>query len=543
MTWIIETMIATTVLMAAVLVLRTPVSRIFGARVAYCLWAAPLLRMILPPLPADWFEGAAAMAPAPSGDTVFANAAFVMPGPSSPAGLTDVANAGATAWPMLSLGIWLGGAALFFGWHCLSYRRFRAQVLAGAEILDAGGKIPVAASAAVSSPIAMGIMGRTVIVPADFRHRFDETEQRLALSHETAHHARGDLLINLAALVVLALHWFNPLAHLAHRAFRLDQEAACDALVLAGSSAEERHAYGTALFKSATGAMPLAVCAMGTATQLKLRLRRILEGGQGGKLVLAGMSATALLVLTGLGLTASTAIAERSQASRAAGTVIKGEKIVWQDPREATPSMIALNGVELDVAQTPATPETPVTPTTLETPMTPATPVTPAVLPVPPVPPAAPLPPYARAESAREAAEAEADRAQAEAERAQDMAEAARERAEAARERANAAAEAAADAATDAADAVTGTDLSVTCKKAHSRQVIARSDKGRRLAVVVCGNAIAAYTNATTRAALLQARADIAAMTDLAPEIRAKALESLDRSIPHGKAGKAWSLQ
>ena len=61
-----------------------------------------------------------------------------------------------------------------------------------------------------------------------FARRFTPAEQRLALAHELAHHRRGDLFADLAALLVLALHWFNPIAHRAYRAFRVDQEQACD---------------------------------------------------------------------------------------------------------------------------------------------------------------------------------------------------------------------------------------------------------------------------------------------------------------------------
>ena len=76
MNWVLETMIASTLLMAAVLALRGPVARMFGARVAYLLWLAPALRMILPPLPVEWL-GAAAM-PAPV--TAFPDAMILMTG-------------------------------------------------------------------------------------------------------------------------------------------------------------------------------------------------------------------------------------------------------------------------------------------------------------------------------------------------------------------------------------------------------------------------------------------------------------------------------
>ena len=42
--WIIETLIASTLLMLFVLALREPVSRHFGPRIAYALWLLPALR-------------------------------------------------------------------------------------------------------------------------------------------------------------------------------------------------------------------------------------------------------------------------------------------------------------------------------------------------------------------------------------------------------------------------------------------------------------------------------------------------------------------
>ena len=520
MSWIVETMIATTLLMVAVLALRGPVARMFGARVAYLLWLAPALRMILPPLPVEWL-GAAAM-PAPV--STFPDAMILMTGASSPAPITSIATGDSVAWPIISLVIWLGGAALFFGWHCLAYRRFKAGVMADADYLDRDARIPVAASAFVSSPVALGIFGRAVIVPADFMHRYDATEQRLALDHELAHHRRGDLPVNLVALTMLALHWFNPVAHFAHRAFRLDQEAACDAIVLTNASADDRHAYGTALFKSATGAMPLAVCAMGTATQLKSRLRRIVAGVPGGAAVRIGLVAAGILVLAGLGVTASTAIADAVARPVAKhGTVIRGEKIVWQDPAEAEapPAPLAVNAAEPYPA--------------------PVAPLAPNAAVAPPAPPAPPSS-YATAESARDAAEAAADRAQAEADQAQTAAEAAQGRAEAAREKADDVAEQAREAAADAADSQGGADLSSACKSAHSRQVVSRSDHGNQVVVIACDKAITAYTNARTREALSAARAQIVGMTDLTSSQRSQALKELDKAISKMQA-RGFSLQ
>ncbi len=294
--WIGETLFATTVLMLLILAIRPLVADRFGARAAYLLWLAPALRMILPPLPADMFGDRAA---------AVQDVVVVLVGSSSPSLQSASATGGGTVWLILSLTIWLGGAVLFFGRHWLSYVRFSRNVVADGQALFAAGTIPVTASSAVSSPIALGVFGKSVVVPTDFAYRYDAAEQRLAVAHELTHHDRHDVPVNFAALAILALHWWNPIAHFAHRAFRLDQEAACDAIVLLGATPEERHAYGSALFKSAMGGVPLAACAMGATTTLKVRLRRIVSSNAEHRFAKPGAALATLMVIAGVAATAS----------------------------------------------------------------------------------------------------------------------------------------------------------------------------------------------------------------------------------------------
>ncbi len=299
--WIAETLVATTLLMLLVMAIRPFVADRFGARAAYLLWFAPALRMILPPLPADWFGDRAA---------AVQDVVVVLAGSSSPSLQSATTTGGGTAWLIGSLTIWLGGAVLFFGRHWLTYIRFSRHVVEDGRPLFDAGNIPVTASSVVSSPIALGVFGKSVIVPTDFEHRYDAAEQRLAVAHELTHHDRHDVPVNFAALAVLALHWWNPVAHIAHRAFRLDQEAACDAIVLNGATPDERHAYGSALFKSAMGQVPLAACAMGATTTLKARLRRIVSGQTDSRFARPGAALAAFLVLGGVAATASGSVRE-----------------------------------------------------------------------------------------------------------------------------------------------------------------------------------------------------------------------------------------
>jgi TonB family protein len=55
---------------------------------------------------------------------------------------------------------------------------------------------------------------------------------RAVLCHELAHVARGDWAVQIAARVVLAALWFNPLAWIACRLLRRESEQACDDAVL-----------------------------------------------------------------------------------------------------------------------------------------------------------------------------------------------------------------------------------------------------------------------------------------------------------------------
>ena len=161
----------------------------------------------------------------------------------------------------------------------------------------------------VLGPFAAGIFLKTVVLPEDYRRRYATDELRLAIEHELQHHRRCDMSANFAALVVLALHWWNPIAYFAHRAFRADQELACDALVLARATPAERHAYGAALLKSACDRLPVAACALGAGDDLKRRLTMMKVYRWNAARTRAGSVVAAALVGGGLLLTASNGFA------------------------------------------------------------------------------------------------------------------------------------------------------------------------------------------------------------------------------------------
>lgn len=302
--WGVDALIASALLMAAVLLVRGAVRRAFGPQVAYALWALPLLRFGLPALPAGWWRTDAALPISRAGETI-----TVL--------VIEPARATASATGALPIGLalvvfWAVGAAVFLGWHLAYHRRFCRRMLAGAEPVEEAEGVTVVASAAAPGPLAFGVWRRYVAFPRDFAERYDAEERALALAHELGHHARRDLLANWAALVVLALHWFNPLAWRAFHAFRADQELANDARVLVGCSPDARHAYGRAIVKAAHGSAVSAACHLHTIADLKGRLRMLTTSTTSRRRLAAGSAAVALLIAAGLAVTASS-----SQAAEA----------------------------------------------------------------------------------------------------------------------------------------------------------------------------------------------------------------------------------
>ncbi|MCX9148771.1 M56 family metallopeptidase [Erythrobacter sp. WG] len=275
---LLHTLVWTGVLIAAVLVLRRPVSRHFGPEAAYALWALPLFRLVLPPvtLPA-WMapapqEPAAALDPVaaaggslPVGEAVPLSLVAVPAAAPEPVGFDLVAALSALPWLEALLLVWLAGAGVTLWLRFAAYFALRDELLAaGREVGRAPGamggllgRIRLVETPATAAPLAMGVIDPVIALPPGFLAHHDRPARDLALAHELAHHRGGDLLVNVLVQPLFALHWWNPLGRYGWLALRRDQEAACDARVMAHRKPGERAAYAAliARFAAQPGAM------------------------------------------------------------------------------------------------------------------------------------------------------------------------------------------------------------------------------------------------------------------------------------------------
>ena len=241
-----------------------------------------------------------------------------------PGGTTGLADAPVgTSFGTILFALWALGAIGLFAVCAVRHRMFCTRVRAtGTGSGRIGGIELIAAD--VDAPLAFGVFRRIIAVPRMFARDYTPRERRLALAHECAHHARGDLVANWASLVVLAAHWWNPVAWAAIRAFRDDQEYAADGDVLAregtGAARDTPALYATVLAKAAgVGALP--ACNLNARSNLKGRLMMLARKPVSGGRLLVGTAVLALFGSAALAATVAKPHVPRSTSGRQAVTI------------------------------------------------------------------------------------------------------------------------------------------------------------------------------------------------------------------------------
>jgi beta-lactamase regulating signal transducer with metallopeptidase domain len=337
----LETLFAVSVLILIVLMLRRAVSRQFGAGIVYLLWAIPVARFFLPPLPTpvsilnfgtaapeavpvvaegiNWVAVPAAPVPAVLFEPAdIAMTEDVQPLLSADALLPALITAGIAAW--IAGAVFLMARGLYAHWRFMQTVDREAMPVSApmADLVDriaaeTGLSRPprLVASLISRGPFVTGLFRPVIVMPAWFEDDYTPTEARAALAHELMHVRRGDLWALQVSELFVAAMWFNPLAYIARNAFRTDQEAACDADVLARCQTSP-HAYGSTLIKAAKLHLPEPAIATGRLPlthALKERLTRMTYPAPSSRRRMIGFGAALLFGVSTLAITSSVAAA------------------------------------------------------------------------------------------------------------------------------------------------------------------------------------------------------------------------------------------
>jgi beta-lactamase regulating signal transducer with metallopeptidase domain len=145
--------------------------------------------------------------------------------------------------------------------------------------------------------------GHRVVVPVRLWNRLSHGERLAVLHHELCHLRRGDLWKAAFARLIVALHWFNPLAWMSAKRFDESAEWACDLRMAQESPARmtqlAKALLSTAQVSHSAPALALAV----TGGPLFQRIRRLLSHEQHGDSIMQKCVWTGtLIVLAGVGV-------------------------------------------------------------------------------------------------------------------------------------------------------------------------------------------------------------------------------------------------
>ncbi|WP_045728128.1 TonB family protein [Xanthomonas sp. GPE 39] len=290
----IVTSIATTALagsgaIVAVLALRAPMRRVFGAGIAYVLWIVVPLAILATLLPGGWHP------PLPAAFTVAMPSVRV----GAPHAVADASAAAASlatgASAVWLVAFWTLGMMTMAALLWRQQRRYRRS-LGRLQSSEPGVSI---AQHALHGPLVLGAWRPQVVLPANFAERYPPQQAQLVLAHERMHIARGDTRCNLLLAALRCVYWFNPLLHWAATCFCVDQELACDAAVLARHPCSRR-SYAEAMLQTQLDAVALPVgCHWQAGALLRQRIvllqRPAVRGWRRG----VGIAVVALAVLGG----------------------------------------------------------------------------------------------------------------------------------------------------------------------------------------------------------------------------------------------------
>ncbi len=191
-----------------------------------------------------------------------------------------------------AIGFVLGLTPLLGGYIALLRLRQRTRSLAGSRIeeialalaqqLGIRRKILLLVSNRSCMPMTWGVRRPVILLPLA-AERWPLARLRPVLVHELAHVQRFDCMTQMLVQLVRAAYWFNPLVWMAQRHMRLEQESACDDIVLnAGLDAQH---YAEQLL-TITAGLPAhflvssVALAMGKKRTLERRLLAILDVGR-----------------------------------------------------------------------------------------------------------------------------------------------------------------------------------------------------------------------------------------------------------------------
>ncbi|MBZ9609102.1 M56 family metallopeptidase [Clostridium estertheticum] len=107
--------------------------------------------------------------------------------------------------------------------------------------------IPLKFCSSISTPFIIGIVKPTIILP---ERTYEDEDLKWIIKHELIHFKRKDWIYKLLSILVISLHFFNPLIYKLKNILNEDCELSCDEKLLKSLGIDERKNYALTLINS-----------------------------------------------------------------------------------------------------------------------------------------------------------------------------------------------------------------------------------------------------------------------------------------------------
>ena len=272
------------ILILAVIVIRALAINMLPKKAFNALWGISVVRLMIPFSIQSVFSVYSLMGSHAPGNDLQTIRVLPIGASGQAASMPDSITNAVSTWTV----VWAAGVlvcAVFFSlayWKCR--KEFQTSIPVGNDFTEnwlsvhqQGRRISIRQSGRFSAPLTYGVLHPVILMPTSTK--WENTDSlAYVLAHEYVHIRRFDSIRKLVLIVVLCVHWFNPLVWVMYILANRDIELSCDEAVVRFFGENTKAAYARALIsmeETRSGLTPL--CSSFSKNAIEERITAIMK--------------------------------------------------------------------------------------------------------------------------------------------------------------------------------------------------------------------------------------------------------------------------
>ncbi|MBW8350842.1 M56 family metallopeptidase [Bacillus sp. IITD106] len=303
--WTLVTSLLSSIIAVFILMIRALFKKKLHPRWFFWLWLILVIRLMLPWVPESSFSLFNLFTPSKTdthfqfNHSLYSDPSFVSVQTNTDldTNTTSENPTSSNLHPIIIIAafIWLAGMAIGIIQLYRSNRQFSKCLHSAISISDTSileifnrckqkskikSDIQLMTSPTLVSPALCGLWRPKLILPSKQLQEYSEKDLTFIFYHELAHFKHRDIGFNWLMILMLLLHWFNPLLWYCYSLMREDQELASDAFALSKIESDDPTGYGHTILKVIQSNMdlpqfPRAANFISTKSQMVRRMKMI----------------------------------------------------------------------------------------------------------------------------------------------------------------------------------------------------------------------------------------------------------------------------